>query len=73
MKFLEVAHPEGGRFLIHIDHLTSSHYRPAERDVKARLGLDLDARQNEIVLFGDEAERAWQALQKLVGPTTTSA
>ena len=73
MKFLEVAHPEGGRFIIHIDHLTSGHYRPAERDVKARLGLDLDARQNEIVLFGDEAERAWQALQKLVGNITTSA
>lgn len=73
MKFLEVAHPEGGRFIIHIDHLTSGHYRPAERDVKARLGLDLDARQNEIVLFGDEAERAWQALQELVGNITTSA
>lgn len=73
MKFLEVAHPEGGRFIIHIDHLTSGHYRPAERDVKARLGLDLDARQNEIVLFGDEAERAWQALQELVGTSTTSA
>lgn len=73
MKFLEVAHPEGGRFIIHIDHLTSGHYRPAERDVKARLGLDLDARQNEIVLFGDEAERAWQALQELVSNITTSA
>ncbi len=22
MKFLEVAHPEGGRFLVHIDHIT---------------------------------------------------
>lgn len=73
MKFLEVAHPEGGRFIIHIDHLTSGHYRPAEKDVKARLGLDLDARQNEIVLFGDEAERAWGALQKLVVATTVSA
>ena len=73
MKFLEVAHPEGGRFIIHIDHLTSGHYRPAERDVKARLGLDLDARQNEIVLFGDEAERVWQVLQELLCTTTTSA
>lgn len=73
MKFLEVAHPEGGRFIIHIDHLTSGHYRPAERDVKARLGLDLDARQNELVLFGVEAERTWEALQKLVANTTASA
>ena len=72
MKFLEVAHPEGGRFIIHIDHLTSGHYRPAESNVKARLGLDLDARQSEIVLFGDEAERAWQALQELVGTITPS-
>ena len=72
MKFLEVTHPEGGRFLVHLDHLTSAHYRPAERDVKARLGLDLDARQNEIVLFGEEAERAWQALQKMALATTAS-
>ena len=72
MKFLDVAHPEGGRFLVHIDHLTSSHYRPAEKDVKARLGLDVDARQNEIVLFGEEAERAWEALQKMVAATTTA-
>jgi len=70
MKFLEVNHPEGGRFLIHIDHLTSGHYRPAEKDVKARLGLDLDARQNEIVLFGEEAERTWEVLQMLVAATT---
>jgi hypothetical protein len=37
------------------------------------LGLDLDARQNEIVLFGVEAERTWEALQKLVANTTASA
>lgn len=72
MKFLEVAHPEGGRFIIHVDHITSGHFRPAERDVKARLGLDLDARQNELVLFGAEAERAWEALGKIVAATTAS-
>lgn len=71
MKFIEVAHPEGGRLLIHIDHITSSHYRPGEGTMKSRLGLDLDQRQNEIVLFGEEAERAWQALQKVVAATTT--
>jgi len=71
MKFLEVAHPEGGRFLVHIDHITSGHYRHAEGDVKTRLGLDLDARQNAIVLFGDEAERAWQTLKKIVAVTTS--
>lgn len=72
MKFLEVAHPEGGRFIIHVDHITSGHFRPAEKDVKARLGLDLDARQNDLVLFGAEAERAWEALSKIVTATTAS-
>jgi hypothetical protein len=70
MKFLEVAHPEGGRFLIHVDHITSALYRPAEGDIKTRLGIDLDARQNDIVLFGDEAERAWQALKRIVAATS---
>ena len=65
MKFIDVAHPEGGRLLVHIDHITNAHYRPAEGDVKSRLGLDLDERQNDVVLFGDEAERAWKILQRL--------
>ncbi|HEU4507260.1 MAG TPA: hypothetical protein VFR78_03410 [Pyrinomonadaceae bacterium] len=65
MKFIEVAHPEGGSLMVHIDHITSAHYRPAEGDVKSRLGLDLDERQNDVVLFGDEAERAWKILQRL--------
>lgn len=72
MKFLEVAHPEGGRFIIHVDHITSGHFRPAEGDVKARLGFDLDARQNDLVLFGEEAERAWAALRKIIAATTAS-
>jgi hypothetical protein len=66
MKFIDFAHPEGGRFIVHVDHITSAHYRPAEGDVKTRLGLDLDERQNEIVIFGDEAERTWQRLQALL-------
>ena len=65
MKFIEIAHPEGGRFLVHIDHITSAHFRKGEGDVKTRLGLDLDERQNDIVIFGDEAERIWQTLQEL--------
>lgn len=65
MKFIDVTHPEGGRLLVHIDHITSAHYRPAEGDVKSRLGLDLDERQNDVVLFGEEAERAWKILQRL--------
>lgn len=73
MKFIEVAHPEGGRFILHIDHITSGHFRPAEGDVKARLGIDIDERQNEIVLFGAEAERAWHAIQKVVAATTADA
>jgi len=70
MKFIEVAHPEGGRMVVHIDHITSAHFRPGEREIKSRLGLDLDERQNELVLFGDEAERAWQAIREMVVATT---
>jgi len=65
MKFIEFAHPEGGRTLVHVDHITSVHFRPGEGDVKTRLGLDLDERQNDIIIFGEEAERTWQVLQKL--------
>lgn len=67
MKFIEVTHPEGGKLLIHIDHITSAHYRPGEGDVKPRLGLDLDERQNDIVIFGEEADRTWRKLQVLAG------
>ena len=67
MKFIEVAHPEGGRFLVHVDHITSVHYRPAEGDIKTRLGLDLDNRQNDVIIFGDEAESTWNKLQRLLG------
>lgn len=65
MKFIEFTHPEGGRMLIHVDHITSAVYRAGSGDVKTRLGLDLDERQNELVLFGEEAERTWQELQKV--------
>ena len=65
MKFIEMSHPEGGRFLVHIDHITSAHYRPASGDVKTRLGLDIDERQSDVVLFGEEAEQTWQILQQL--------
>jgi hypothetical protein len=67
MKFIEFSHPEGGRMLVHVDHITSAIYRPGEGDIKSRLGLDLDERQNDIVIFGDEAEQAWQVLQQLKG------
>lgn len=66
MKFIEFTHPEGGTFIVHVDHITSAHFRPAEGDVKTRLGLDLDERQNEIILFGDEAERTWKKLRALM-------
>ena len=55
--------------MIHVDHITAAHFRPGEGDVKTRLGLDVDARQSDIVLFGEEAERTWQALQKLKAET----
>jgi hypothetical protein len=67
MKFIEFAHPEGGRFLVHVDHITSAHYRPGEGDLKTRLGLDLDQRQNDVVIFGEEADRTWKKLQQLLG------
>ena len=72
MKFIEVAYPEGGRFVMHIDHITSAHFRAAEGDMKSRLGIDLDQRQNDLVLFGEEAERAWEQIQKVVAATTGS-
>ena len=66
MKFLEFIHPEGGTCLVHVDHITSALFRPGEGDLKTRLGLDLDERQSEIILFGEEAERTWQKLQTLI-------
>ena len=67
MKFIEFSHPEGGRMIVHVDHITAAIYRKGEGDVKTRLGLDLDERQNDIVIFGDDAEQAWQELLKLKG------
>jgi hypothetical protein len=65
MKFIEFPHPEGGRMLVHVDHITSATFRAAEGDLKQRLGIDLDERQNEVVLFGEPAEQTWQQLLKL--------
>lgn len=65
MKFLEFPHPEGGRMIVHVDHITSAVYRRGEGDIKTRLGLDLDQRQNDVVIFGEDAERVWQELEKL--------
>ena len=67
IKFIDFAHPEGGRVVFHVDHLTRAHYRPGDGDTKARLGLDLDERQNEIIVFGEEAERIWNKLQQVMG------
>ena len=67
MKFIEFPHPEGGRMIVHVDHITSAIFRKGEGDVKTRLGLDLDERQNDVVIFGEDAEQAWQQLQKLKG------
>ena len=65
MKYIEFPHPEGGRMIVHVDHITSAIFRRGEGDVKTRLGLDLDQRQNDIVIFGEDAEQAWQDLQRL--------
>ena len=69
MKFIEIPHPEGGTMLVHIDHITSAHFRPGHGDVKTRLGLDLDERINDVVLFGEDAELTWRALQELKAQT----
>lgn len=69
MKFIDLTHPEGGRMIVHVDHITSAHFRPGEGDMKTRLGLDLDNRQSDLVLFGDEAERVWHKLQKVMAAT----
>jgi hypothetical protein len=53
--------------IVNVDHITSAVYRPSEGEIKSRLGLDLDERQNDIVIFGEDAEQAWQELQKLKG------
>jgi hypothetical protein len=66
MKFLEFPHPEGGRMIVHVDHITSAIFRRGEGDVKTRLGLDLDERQNDIVIFGEDAEQVWRQLQTLM-------
>jgi hypothetical protein len=65
MKFIEFPHPEGGRMIVHVDHITSAIFRKGEGEIKTRLGLDLDERQNDIVIFGEDAEQAWQDLQRL--------
>lgn len=67
IKFIDFAHPEGGRFLVHIDHITAAHYRPGDGELKTRLGIDLDQRQNEVIIFGEEADRTWKKLQQLLG------
>lgn len=70
MKYIDFAHPEGGRFLVHVDHITSAHYRPGDgADMRTRLGLDLDERQNEIIIFDEEADRTWDKLKRLMGET----
>ncbi len=66
MKFIEFSHPEGGRMIVHVDHITSAIFRKGEGDIKTRLGLDLDQRQNDVVIFGEDAEQAWQQLQRLM-------
>ena len=65
MKFLEFPHPEGGKMIVHVDHITSAIFRKGEGEIKTRLSLDLDQRQNDVVIFGEDAEQAWQDLQRL--------
>ena len=65
MKYIEFPHPEGGKMIVHVDHITSAIFRKGEGEIKTRLSLDLDQRQNDVVIFGEDAEQAWQDLQRL--------
>ena len=69
MKFIEFTHPEGGRLMVHVDHIMSAHFRPGDAEVKPRVGLALAQRQHEIVLFGLEAEQIWQTLKTFAVPS----
>ena len=67
MKFIEAAHPEGGRIAIHLDHISSAHYKPSEdKDIRTRLTIDLDDSEQDVTLLGEEAERVWQILKELM-------
>ena len=67
MKFIEAAHPEGGSVALHIDHISSAHYKPsADKDIKTRLTIDLNHSEQDVVLLGEEAERVWAIIKGMM-------
>ena len=67
MKFIEAAHPEGGRMAVHVDHISSAHYKPSPGgDIETRLALDLDNGERDVVLHGEEEGRVWTVSKGLV-------
>lgn len=67
MKFIEVKHPEGGVQIINLDHVSSAQYRAAGGDIaKSRMSLELGAGDDSIIVFGEEADRAYRLLKSLI-------
>ena len=57
-KFIYVNHPEGGELAVNVDHIASAHYKPSEStDIRARLTIDLDNSDTDVILLGEEADR----------------
>ena len=66
MKFIEAAHPPGGRIAIHVDHISSANYKPSPGGgTKSRLAIDLDNGELDVMLLGEEAARVWEAVKSL--------
>jgi hypothetical protein len=66
LKFIYAEHPEGGELALNVDHISSAHYKPsASADIKARLTIDLDNSETDVILIGDEADRVWAIIKDL--------
>ena len=66
MKFIEAAHPEGGRVAVSVRHISSVNYKPSPGGgIKSRLAIDLDNGELDVVLLGEEADRVWALIQPL--------
>ncbi|MBA2501564.1 MAG: hypothetical protein H0V27_01670 [Pyrinomonadaceae bacterium] len=67
MKFIEINHAEGGLKAVNIDRIISVYYRTAkDNDGKASLNIDLADTENDVLLYGKEADRVWEILKSLM-------
>ena len=69
MQFIEISHPEGDVKAINVDRITSVYYRAAgdngDKGGKASMNNDLAGTENDVLLYGEEAERVWAILKGL--------